>query len=70
MLSFNQNVLGTSIINKYVNYHSFKSMVIKYLKGLQDLKYCLLMAKIYKETELVKLTIERKTDMQIYENRA
>lgn len=45
-------------------------MVIKYLKGLQDLKSFLLMAKTYKETELVKLTIERKTDMQIYENRA
>lgn len=28
------------------------------------------MAKIYKETELVKLTIESQTDVQIYYNRA
>ena len=41
-------------------------MVIKYLKGLQNLKSFLLMAKVYKEIELVKLTIESKIDMQIY----
>lgn len=42
-------------------------MVMKYLKGLEDLKFFLLMAKSTKKlNSVVKLTTESKINVQIY----